>query len=101
MALISQRASDLTGKVSKEDDFCLVVIRRHPALDAPRQFDALKSEVAHLTASADVVEVDIKDNGDVRSLVIPRAEFDALAKDITSVLNAARPTRGREKGRRL
>ena len=47
--------SDLTGVEADEEQFISLVIRQHPAADAPRQLDVLPQEVAMLKTFIDLV----------------------------------------------
>ena len=97
MGLVTQRQSDISGKVGPESDFVQVVVRSGVGLDKAVVFDALKSEVSKLKTASDVVELELKNgSGDPQRVVVSRDEFKAIVGDEKKVLAAARNLRGRE-----
>lgn len=96
MALVTSRVSDLTGKPGKDEDFVSVVVRSGAGVEKPVIFDALKGEVSSLKNAADLVELEIRTNGDTQRVVVTQEVFNALSKDMPSVLENARSLRGRE-----
>jgi hypothetical protein len=97
VAFRSVRVSDISGVEGKDEDFVTVIVRQHPALDEPVQFDALPKEIAGLKGAGDLVQLEIR-NGDTRNLVVTLAEFNKLAPNIAEVLANADGLRGRRKG---
>ena len=88
--------SDLTGTEAPEDEFISLVVRQHPATDAPKQLDVLPQEVVKLKDVKDLVVVEIKNNGDTREVVMTLAEVRKLCPDET--VKKAAGTRGRRPG---
>jgi hypothetical protein len=97
MAFRSVRVSDISGAEGKDEDFVTVVVRQHPNLEEPVQFDALPKEISGLKGAGDLVQLEIR-NGETRSLVVTLAEFNKLAPNIAEVLAKADGLRGRRKG---
>lgn len=97
MAYRSVRVSDLSGKEGRDEDFVTVVVRRHPALDEPVQFDALPDELKGLKGAGNLVVVEIK-NGETQQLVVTLDDFNKLSPKINDVLKNADGLRGRRKG---
>jgi hypothetical protein len=98
MAVVQSRVSDVSGKVGKDADFVEVVIRSGLDFDKPMKFDALRAEVKDLQGAADYIELEVKDNGDTRSIILTAEQFAKLVGDVEKVKSAARPTRGRPMG---
>jgi hypothetical protein len=97
MAYVSRRVSDLSGKEGNEDEFVTVVVRKHPKLEEPVQFDALPDEIAGMKSAGDLVVLEVK-NGDTKQVVVTLAEFKKLSPNIDQVLEKADGLRGRRKG---
>lgn len=97
MAFKSIRVSDLTGAEGDEDKFITVVVRKHPELEEPVQFDALPEELKSLKALKDLVVLELK-NGSTEQLVTTLTEFNKLSPNIGEVLENADGLRGRRKG---
>jgi hypothetical protein len=96
MARVVKLVSDITGTEAPEEDFIVLVIREHPAVDQPKQLDVLPSEVADLKSVKDLVVVEIKNNGESREVVMSYPEFKKLVPD--DVVVKAAGTRGRRVG---
>ena len=97
MAFKSIRVSDLTGVEGNDADFVTVVVRKHPELDEPVQFDALPDELKGLKSLKDLVVIELR-NGETTQLVTTLAEFNKLSPNIKEVLENADGLRGRRKG---
>lgn len=97
MAFKSVRVSDISGAEGKDEDFVTVVVRQHPKLDEPVQFDALPDEIKNLKGAGDLVQLEIR-NGETRNVVVTLAEFNKLSPNIAEVLANADGLRGRRKG---
>ncbi|OII38541.1 hypothetical protein BIU91_17970 [Curtobacterium sp. MMLR14_002] len=97
MAYRSVRVSDLSGKEDSDEKFVTVVVRRHPQLDEPVQFDALPEEVSGLKDAGNLVALEIR-NGDTQQIVVTLDEFNKLSPKINDVLKNADGLRGRRKG---
>ncbi|MEW1951087.1 hypothetical protein AB0280_17770 [Pseudarthrobacter sp902506025] len=97
MAWISRKVSDLTGKEGKEDAFTNVVVRVHPKLEEPVQFDALPEEVKGLTPLTDLVQLELRKGTEVKELIVTLEEFNKLSPKIEEVLDNADGLRGRRK----
>lgn len=97
MAFKSIRVSDLTGAEGDDEEFITVIVRKHPELDEPIQFDALPDELKPLKALRDLVVLELK-NGETTQLVTTLAEFNKLSPNIKEVLESADGLRGRRKG---
>ncbi len=97
MAFKSVRVSDISGVEGTDEEFVTVVVRQHPDLEEPVQFDALPKEVAGLKSAGDLVQLEIR-NGDTRNLVVTLADFNKLSPRIDEVLANADGLRGRRKG---
>jgi hypothetical protein len=89
---------DLTGKESKEDAFTNVVVRVHPKLEEPVQFDALPEELKGLTPLNDLVQLELRKGTAVQELIVTLEEFNKLSPKIEGVLNGADGLRGRRRG---
>lgn len=87
--------SDLTGAEAEESEFISLIVRQHPAIDAPKQLDVLPDEVAKLKSVDNLVVVEIK-NGETKEVVMTLAEFRKLCPD--EVVQGAAGTRGRRPG---
>lgn len=87
--------SDLTGAEADESEFISLVVRQHPAIDAPKQLDVLPAEVEKMKAVDNLVVCEIK-NGDTKEVVMTLAEFRKLCPD--EVVKGAAGTRGRRPG---
>lgn len=97
MAYRSVRVSDLSGKEGADSDFVTVVVRKHPALEEPVQFDALPAELKGLKGTADLVVLEIR-NGDTEQVIVTLEDFKKLSPTIDDVLANADGLRGRRKG---
>ena len=99
MAVISVRASDLSGQQGEEAEFGRLVVRRYPGLDSPIQLDVLPQEVSGLQAVEDLVEIEYTEPGSdqPKSMLVSRQDFDALAPDMAKVLANGRGLRGRQR----
>lgn len=97
MAFKSIRVSDLTGVEGDDADFVTVVVRKHPELSEPVQFDALPDELKGLKSLKELVVLELR-NGETQQLVTTLAEFNKLAPNIKEVLENADGLRGRRKG---
>lgn len=97
MAYRSVRVSDLTGKEDSDDKFVTVVVRRHPSLEEPVQFDALPDELKGLKSAGNLVQLEIR-NGETTQLVTTLDDFNKLSPNINDVLKKADGLRGRRKG---
>lgn len=97
MAFKSVRVSDLSGAEGDDAAFVTVVVRKHPKLDEPVQFDALPEELKGLKSAGDLVILELK-NGDTTQVVVTLAEFNKLSPKIDDVLANADGLRGRRKG---
>lgn len=91
------RVSDLTGAEAKDDEVVTIIVRSHPDLDEPKQFDALPIEVKDLKPAPNLVALEIR-NGETTEMVVTVAEFNKLAPNIAAVLENADPIKGRRKG---
>ena len=99
MAFRSIRVSDISGKEGKDTDFLTLVVRNHPAIEEPVQIDVLPNEIETLKGAEDLVEVEIKNGGgEPKRLIVPLAEFNAIAPNIEKVLADADGIRGRRRG---
>lgn len=98
MAFKSVRVSDLSGTEGNDDDFLTVVVRNHPGLDEPVQFDALPQELSELKGLANLVMLEIRKGEEVRQVVTTVENFNELAEDMDTVLAGADGLRGRRKG---
>ncbi|MEU2204238.1 hypothetical protein AB0P19_07105 [Microbacterium oleivorans] len=97
MAFKSIRVSDLTGAEGDDKDFVTVVVRQHPELDEPVQFDALPAELKSLKGLNDLVVLELR-NGETTQVVTTKTEFNKLSENIGEVLKNADGLRGRRKG---
>lgn len=97
MAFKSVRVSDISGTEGDDEDFVTVVVRRHPKLEEPVQFDALPDEIKGLKSAGDLVVLEVK-NGETRQIVVTLAEFNKLSPNIDAVLANADGLKGRRKG---
>ncbi|WKK71486.1 hypothetical protein Q0F99_19300 [Rathayibacter oskolensis] len=91
------RVSDLTGAEATEDEIVTIIVRQHPDLDEPKQFDALPIEVKDLKPAANLVSLEIR-NGETTEMVVTLAEFNKLAPNISATLENADGLKGRRKG---
>lgn len=91
------RVSDLTGAEAENDEVVTIVVRSHPDLDEPKQFDALPIEVKDLKPAPNLVALEIR-NGETTEMVVTLAEFNKLAPNIAAILEKADPIKGRRKG---
>ena len=98
MAYRSVRVSDLSGAEGNDEDFVTVIVRKHPKLDEPVQFDALPQEVKSLKSAGDLVVLEIKNGGDAKQVVATVAEFNKLSPKMEEILANADGLRGRRKG---
>lgn len=98
MAFKSIRVSDLTGTEGADEDFLHVVVRQHPGLEEPVQFDALPEEMAALKEIANVVTLEVRKGEDVRQVITTVEHFNKLAPDMEDVLANADGLRGRRRG---
>lgn len=98
MAFKSIRVSDLTGTEGDDDDFITVIVRKHPELEEPIQFDALPDELKVLKGLKDLVVLELKGVEETTQLVTTLAEFSKLSPNIGEVLDNADGLRGRRKG---
>lgn len=97
MAYRSVRVSDLSGKEGSDSDFVTVIVRKHPALKEPIQFDALPAELKGLKGSTDLVVLEVR-NGESEQLIVTLEDFNKLSPKINEVLSNADGLRGRRKG---
>lgn len=97
MAFKSIRVSDLTGAEGEDEEFLTVVVRSHPNLEDPVQFDAKPDELKGLKSAGDLVELELK-NGETQRLVVTVAEFNKLSPNMKDVLANADGLRGRRRG---
>jgi len=97
LAFKSVRVSDISGTEGSDEDFVTVVVRKHPELTEPVQFDALPDEIKGIKGAGDLVVLEIK-NGDTRQVVVTLAEFNKISPNIKEVLLQADGLRGRRKG---
>lgn len=88
--------SDITGIEANEDDFVQLVVRNHKAVDEAKSLDVLPSEINSLKEAADLVVLEIKNNGDTKQIVTTLAEFRKLVPD--EVVQKAQGTKGRRAG---
>ncbi|MEC5150905.1 hypothetical protein [Cryobacterium sp. GrIS_2_6] len=88
--------SDITGAEAPEDDFVQLVVRNHKAVDEAKQLDVLPGEIAALKEAADLVILEVKNNGDSRQIVTTLAEFRKVVPD--EIIVGAQGTRGRRIG---
>jgi hypothetical protein len=97
LAYVQVKVSDLTGEQRDEEAFGRLVVRRHPALDAPVQLDILPEEVKDLQPLDDLVQLDYFEPGSDKptTIVVARKDFDALNPKMDEVLAGARGVRGR------
>ena len=98
MAIVTRYASDLTGTEGPEEDFVQLTIRDgHPLVDEPKALDVLPAEIVELKSAKDLVEVEVRRNGDEPTrLLIPLAEFRKVVPD--EAITKARGIRGRRPG---
>jgi hypothetical protein len=97
LAFKSVRVSDISGTEGSDEDFVTVIVRRHPELDEPVQFDALPDEIKGIKSAGDLVVLEIK-NGETRQVVVTLAEFNKLSPNIKDIIANADGLRGRRKG---
>ena len=97
LAYRSVRVSDLSGKEDSDDKFVTVVVRKHPNLTEPLQFDALPEELKGLKSAGNLVQLEIR-NGETTQIVITLDDFNKLSPNIADVLKNADGLRGRRKG---
>lgn len=100
MAWVSRKVSDLTGKEGKDDAFTNVVVRTHPNLDEPVQFDALPEELKGLTPLSDLVQLELRRGTEATELVVTLEEFNKLSPKIDKILEEADGLKGRRKNYR-
>ena len=91
--------SDISGKEIEDGQLCELVIRSHPALDAPKRLDVAADEVAGLKEASNVVTVEVKVGGEVETKSLTLAEFEKVVPK--KALANGSSTRGRRKGTRL
>lgn len=91
--------SDISGNEVADDERVEMVVRSHPKLDAPKRLDVAASEVKGLKGAANVVTVELKQNGEVETRHITLADFDKVVP--AKALSNGAPTRGRRRGTRL
>ena len=88
--------SDITGVEADEDAFVTLVVRSHKAVDEAKSLDVLPTEIAGLKEAADLVTLEIRDNGNTRQVVTTLAEFRKLVND--DIVVKAQGLRGRRLG---
>ena len=98
MAFRSIRVSDITGAEGSDDDFVTVIVRTHPSLEEPVQFDALPDELKILKGLKDLVVLELKNGETTQQVVTTLTEFNKLSPSINDVLENADGLRGRRKG---
>lgn len=96
MAIVTKLVSDLSGKEGNQADFVKVIVRQHPAVDSPRQLDALPNEVKSLKQADELVVLEVANNGEKQKVVMTLAEFRKVCPD--EVVARAQGTRGRRVG---
>lgn len=96
MARVSKILSDITGKEGNEADVVKVVVRSHPAVKEPKQLDAFAGELDALKGAANLVSLEIGNNGEKTEVVVTHADFKKLVSD--DVVKGAPGTRGRRPG---
>ncbi|MEA9985678.1 hypothetical protein [Subtercola sp. RTI3] len=89
--------SDISGVEGVDEDFVTVIVRKHPKLEEPVQFDALPDEIKSLKSAGDLVVLEIK-NGETKQVVVTLAEFNKIAPNIDAILENADGLKGRRKG---
>ena len=97
MAFKSIRVSDLTGVEASDEEFVTVVVRTHPQLEEPVQFDALPDELKALKGLKDLVVLELRGE-ETMQVVTTLQEFNKLSPNINEVLENADGLRGRRKG---
>jgi len=91
------KQSDISGRLLADEDAVSVVVRRHPRISGPRQFDAAREELAALRPVEDLVALELTmPGGDIEALTCTVAEFDRVIG--AEVLRNAQGTRGRRRG---
>lgn len=96
MARVVKLVSDVTGTEADEQDFVKVVVREHPVTNESKQLDVIDGELSGLKPLADLVVLEIGDNGSKRELVVSHSDFKKLISD--EVVKNAPGTRGRRLG---
>ena len=88
--------SDITGVEADEDAFVTLVVRSHKATDEAKSLDVLPAEIEGLKEAADLVTLEIRQDGATRQLVTTLTEFRKLVSD--EIVTKAQGLRGRRIG---
>jgi hypothetical protein len=96
MAVVTSKVSDLSGKSGKEAEFVNVVIRSGLGIEKPVQIDALRSEIKELKSAENLVELEVRDNGQNWRVIMTEDDFSKIVKDKDAILASARNVRGRQ-----
>ena len=96
MARVSKMVSDISGVEANEDAFVTLIVRRHKGVDEAKSLDVLPTEIENLKEAADLVTLEIRQDGVTRQLVTTLTEFRKLVSD--EVVVKAQGLRGRRIG---
>lgn len=85
--------SDLSGRQVEETEHITIIVRSHPALDAPVRLDAGLDELNTISTSAtDYVLIEVHAQGGSETRLVEVEDFDKLFKgDAKLVLTQAEP----------
>lgn len=97
MALVTKRASDITGAEAAEAEFATVFVRQHPKVQDSKRIDALPAELEQFKGLTDLVVLEVKmPDGTTKELAVKYADFSKVMPD--DKLTALPGLKGRQPG---
>ncbi|MGH3782317.1 MAG: hypothetical protein ACRDR6_22725 [Pseudonocardiaceae bacterium] len=102
MAIVTRKASDISGQEGSDEQFAVVVVRQHPNISEPKALDVLMSELDAFKSINDLVMLEIQmPNGTKKEVAMRLVDLNKVAPNMDDIIKSARGTRGRLPGTRV
>ena len=102
MAIVTRKASDISGQEGTDEQFAVVVVRQHPNVSEPKALDVLVSELDSFKGINDLVMLEIQmPDGTKKEIAMRLADLNKVAPNMDVIIKNARGTRGRLPGTRV
>ena len=102
MAIVTRKASDISGNEGTDDQFATVVVRQHPNISEPKALDVLVAELDAFKGITDLVILEITTpDGNKKDVAMRLADLNKVAPNMDDIVKSARGTRGRLPGTRV
>lgn len=102
MAIVTRKASDISGQEGSDEQFAVVVVRQHPHVSESKALDVLVDELGSFKSINDLVMLEIQmPDGTKKEVAMRLSDLNKVAPNMDDIIKNARGTRGRLPGTRL